>query len=80
MTDEDRLNKVRGAFQAAFGADPALVTPTSTPDQIPGWDSLGHAVLVTQLEQAFGVTFELDEIMDMEDVKAILAIVAKRTG
>ncbi len=72
--DQDLLQNVRRAFHESFGTDPETVVPGAGPDDIPGWDSLGHAVLAANLEDALGTTFDIDELMAMEDVSAILAV------
>ena len=59
---------------------PELVTEDAAPEQIPGWDSLGHAELVGALEAEFGLSFDVDEIMDMENVAAIVRIVSEKQG
>jgi acyl carrier protein len=66
--------QVSAAFNAAFGTDPTNISPESMPADIPGWDSLGHVRLVAELEKVFDTTFEVDEVMEMEDVAAILRL------
>lgn len=74
------LTTVQGAFKAAFDVDPQSVTIETKPTDIPGWDSMGHVALVSSLEQAFGVSFDVDEVMEMEDVRQILRIVEARVS
>ena len=69
------LTTVQGAFKAAFDVEPKTVTLLTKPDDIPGWDSMGHIALVSSLEQAFGLSFDVDEVMEMEDVRQIVKIV-----
>ncbi len=69
------LLKVQSAFQAAFDIDPQTVTIDTTPKDIPIWDSMGHVVLASNLEQAFGITLDVDELMEMESVRAIVTII-----
>jgi acyl carrier protein len=33
-------------------------------NSIPKWDSVGHMSLVGKLEESFGITFEMDDIID----------------
>ena len=77
MSDE-RFSRVQTAFNVAFGADRDSIRLESGPAEVPGWDSLGHVTLVSALEKVFGTTFEVDEVMEMEDVAAILRILAAR--
>jgi acyl carrier protein len=69
------LTKVQGAFKSAFDVDPKTVTIDTTPDNIAAWDSMGHVTLASSLEQAFGLTFDVDDLMGMENVKEICRIV-----
>lgn len=77
MTD-NRFEGVCNAFAAAFGTDGSMISPESTPGDIPGWDSLGHVRLVVELEKVFGTAFEVDEVMEMEDVAAILRVLSAK--
>jgi acyl carrier protein len=72
---ENLLPTVQGAFKAAFDVDPQFITIETKPNDIPGWDSMGHVALVSSLEQAFGLSFDVDEVMEMEDVRHIITIV-----
>jgi acyl carrier protein len=77
---QESLSKVQAAFQAAFGVDPQSITVETTPAQVPQWDSMGHVALVSGLEQQFGVSFDVDEVMEMENVRQILKIVEAKTA
>jgi len=75
---ETTIVKVQEAFKAALKVEPQLVTIDTTPKDIPAWDSMGHVALATSLEQVFGLSFDVDEIMEMEDVRQIVRIVEAR--
>jgi acyl carrier protein len=72
---EDPLIAVRAAFKAAFDVDPQSITIETKPGDIPAWDSMGHIALVSSLERAFGLSFDVDEVMEMENVRQIVRIV-----
>lgn len=80
MSETDALDLVRRAFHEAFQVAPEQLQTSNSPADIDGWDSLGHVKLVGLLEEASGVQFEVDEIMDMEDVAAIVHILQKHLG
>jgi acyl carrier protein len=69
------ITTIQGAFKAAFDVEPRSITIETKPTDIPGWDSMGHVALVSSLEQAFGLSFDVDDVMEMEDVRQILRIV-----
>lgn len=76
MSDGDyALTKVQEAFKAAFDIDPQSVSIATTPSDIPVWDSVGHLSLANSLEQAFGITLDVDELMEMENVREIMRII-----
>jgi len=79
MSDTDYiLTKVREVFKAAFDIDPQLVSLETNASDIPGWDSVGHLSLASNLEQVFGITLDVDELMEMENVREIVRIITKK--
>jgi acyl carrier protein len=72
------LPQVQHAFQGAFDLDPHSITADTQPDDIPQWDSLGHATLAASLEQEFSIRFDIDELMALENVREILRIVRSK--
>ncbi len=46
---------VRRALHDCFGVDPLALGPDAGAEQVPGWDSLGHTVLLLRLEGLAGV-------------------------
>ncbi len=77
---EDLLAKVQEAFKSAFDIDPQTVTIDTTPNDIPVWDSMGHVALASSLEEAFGLSFDVDDLMEMENVKKIVRVVQSKLG
>ena len=75
---EDPVIKVQSAFKAAFDVEPQSITLETVPGDIPAWDSMGHVALVSSLEREFGVSFDVDEVMEMENVRQIMKIVQTR--
>jgi acyl carrier protein len=77
---DDVLGKIRTAFKSAFDIDPQTVTLNTVPGDISAWDSMGHVTLASSLEQAFGMTFDVDDLMAMENVKEIYRVVQSKLG
>jgi acyl carrier protein len=75
---DDILTKVREAFKAAFDIDPQLVSLETTASDVLGWDSVGHLSLASNLEQVFGITLDVDELMEMENVREIMRIITTK--
>lgn len=72
------LTKIQEAFKETFGVDAQQVTLDTAPASIPAWDSMGHLSLASSLERVFGISLDVDELMEMENVKAIARIIQKK--
>ena len=49
-------------------------------DDVPGWDSIGHMNLVTELEARLGVSLDLQEIVALDSVKSVRALMAQKSA
>jgi len=79
MSDQDNvLANVREAFKAAFDINPQLVSIETTADDISAWDSVGHLSLAGNLEEVFGISLDVDELMEMESVRKIVRIITTK--
>ena len=79
MSDQDYiLDKVREAFKAAFDVDPQSVSMDTTTSDISAWDSVGHLSLAGSLEEIFGISLDVDELMEMESVRDIVRIISAK--
>ncbi len=48
------------------------VSAESSPKSIPAWDSLKHMRLLLSVEEAFGIAFLDDEIVEIDDTQSLL--------
>ena len=71
MTTRDRLAAI---FEKVFGIEASDFSPDLTPEDVLRWDSLGHMTLVMDLEDTFGVHFEVDEITEMTSGRKIIEL------
>ncbi len=76
MNDTDGiLNKVREVFKASFDIEPQKVSMETAARDIPGWDSVGHLSLASNLETEFKINLDVDEMIEMENVREIVRII-----
>lgn len=79
MSDTDYiLSKVQEAFRATFDIDSELVSMETRASDIPGWDSVGHLSLASNLEQVLGISLDVDDLMEMEGVREIVSIITTK--
>ena len=77
---DEVLEGVRTAFKSAFDIDPNTITIGTVPQDISAWDSMGHVTLASTLETVFGLSFDVDDLMAMENVKEICRVVQSKLG
>jgi acyl carrier protein len=65
--------EIEGIFADVFKFDGAISAQTSRAD-VPKWDSLRHIALVTAIEQNFGVSLSMDEMVEIRSVQDICNI------
>lgn len=59
MTDT-LLTRVGRVIGETFGDDSLQVTRDTIAEDVPGWDSLSHTILMLALEDEFGITLPSD--------------------
>jgi acyl carrier protein len=53
------------------------IHPASGPAEIERWDSLQHIALVRIIEETFGISLSMDEMMEMRSARDIEAVLAR---
>jgi acyl carrier protein len=67
-------DRVAAIFEKVFGIEPADFSLDTVPEDVLRWDSLGHMNLVMELEDAWNLHFEVDEITEMSSARKIIEI------
>jgi acyl carrier protein len=72
-------DEVANAFRAGMRLEKGfLLQDDMSFDNVPGWDSVGHMSLITELERRFGIVLDMDEIVAIDSVGAVREIVARK--
>lgn len=74
MTAKEKYNK---AFVSAFGLGSDAVDEGLKYNSIPEWDSIGHMSLISELEGAFGISMETDDIVAFESYQKGISLLEK---
>jgi acyl carrier protein len=75
----DIKDKVFEIVAAVCETEMANITENSTIGDFPQWDSMGHLTILSNVEEAFEINFEPEEMMDLEDVHDIIEAVKAKT-
>jgi acyl carrier protein len=74
MSVSQQLNEV---VSKALSVSADTVTDELEYQSIPEWDSMTHLVLVAELEQAYGIAIDMDDVLEMGSVGKIKTLLKK---
>ena len=74
MNNQEKLIE---AFTEALGVDSTTITDELQYDNISQWDSVGHMSLVAEIEDAFDIMIDTEDIIEMNSLVRIKEILVK---
>ena len=78
MTDDKNQDNVRSVIKlvaGVLGISEDELSPASSMDNPPTWDSVEHAHICLEFERQFGVKLNMDELISATSVRALAALV-----
>jgi acyl carrier protein len=69
-----KIAQLQVIFNEVFENCPTITEETTKAD-IENWDSLSHLTLILELESAFNLSFEIEQIEQIKSVKDILTYI-----
>lgn len=78
MSREEVLKQVNEIFVDAFDQEDLVISFDTVSTDVEGWDSLMQMNLIEMIEDEFQMQFDMDEIVGMEDVGAMVDIIMSR--
>ena len=73
----DSKQKYDKAFMESFSIDESALGDKLEYNTITSWDSIGHMAMIAELEDAFDIMLETDDIIDFSSYKKGLELLAK---
>lgn len=80
MSREEVFVTLNEVFQDVFDDEGITVTDKTTADDIEEWDSLEHINLLAAVEQAFGIKFNMGQVVSMKNVGEMADIILSQIG
>jgi acyl carrier protein len=68
------LARLQDIFREIFQLPELVLTPATSPSDIPSWNSLNHVRLIAAVEKNFNLRFSLDDLMEITRVSDLLRI------
>ncbi|AXT55058.1 acyl carrier protein [Aquimarina sp. MMG015] len=72
MSREEILSKVKTAFVSVLEHENFQLSNETTANDVDGWESITHMMIITEVEKTFDIKFKLMDLMNMNNVGDLL--------
>jgi acyl carrier protein len=74
------MQRLTPLFRDVLNDDRVVITPESNAQSMgPAYDSLAHINIISAIEQEFDIRFEFSEIVELDTVGDMIALIARKT-
>lgn len=78
MTEDEIYATLTDVMRDVFDDDDLVIGPETTADDVSGWDSQAHVMLIVATEQRFGVRFRTAEFESLHNVGEFVALIGSK--
>lgn len=78
MEKTEIVKKLTAIFREVFNDSTLVLGDSMTANEVENWDSLSHMMMVTKVEEDFGVKFKLKELNKLKSVGDMILILEAR--
>lgn len=71
------LQQIQEVFNRVFTESPVVISANTLKQDVEQWDSLGHLNLILELEDAFDLSLDTDDIINIKSIQDIISVLAK---
>ena len=73
----NNLDKYKQCFIDSFTLDESALKDNIEYNSIPEWDSIGHMAMIAELEEVFGISMDIDDIIEFSSYNKGIEILKK---
>ena len=78
MERTEVVNRLTPIFRKVFNDESIVVTDVLTANDVAGWDSLSHMLLIAEVESGFSIKFKLKDLNKMRNVGDMTDIILSK--
>lgn len=78
MKREEIVEKLTTIFHDVFKDNTIVLNDEMTATDVENWDSLTHMLMITKVEEVFGVKFKLKELNKLKQVGDIIMTLSEK--
>ena len=79
MNTSETLQLIERALTEVLGHNSFQLTAETTADDVDGWDSISHMMIINELEEKLGVKFKLMDLMNLQNVGDLMNMIQKES-
>lgn len=80
MNKNEIIEKLTSIFHEVFNDNSIVLRDDMTAADVESWDSLTHMMMITKVEEVFGIRFKLKELNKLKNVGDLCATIAEKMG
>ncbi|WP_322050901.1 acyl carrier protein [Paraburkholderia bannensis] len=80
MNEQMIYSQLQPIFDDLFDTGDLALAAHTTADDVDGWDSLNHVMLILTVQKRFKVKFSAAEISALDNVGALVTLIGKKLG
>jgi len=78
MTREEVMKKLNEIFRNVFDDETIVLTDETNANDIEDWDSLEQINLIVNIENEFGMMFDMSEVSDLANVGEMADLIMRK--
>lgn len=78
METTEIISKLTEIFHEIFSDDSIVLRDDMTAKDVENWDSLTHMLMITKVEETFGIKFKLKELNKLKMVGDLIATIESK--
>ena len=77
MRKEEITEKINKVFSNVLGHNYFSLTTETSADDVDGWESITHMMIITEIENTFNIKFKLMDLMNMNNIGDLITTIEK---
>lgn len=78
MNKQEIIQKIEAIVATAVNHHDFVMTESTKPEEITGWDSMANAMILTAIEQEFSVKFKFSDMIAWKTIGQLADIVLQK--
>lgn len=74
----ETIERIEKVLQNVFEDTRITINENTTANDIPAWDSLMHMIVISEIEEEFGLNFSFNEVSEFNTIGDIVACIQNK--